>query len=408
MHAGLSSLALDAATALVVVTLALAFASLTALTLAWRRPAHRFANLARPRVLLYGGGTLALMTAAVQWWTTHQLLRAGFTQSDVGWTRIPGLDVATGATIASLVHVQSVAAVCVALLVPLACVAAWRHGPDAPRPIRLARLAAAVAIGLPVVAGSAGVAWVCALLETTTAADAFWQAWHGLEAAKWAVVGVAAFGMMAATPVVVHAASQGYVVSSKTMQRAQALLLVGLAAWSTSRFATEDIARGPLAALESGRPAWSTPDALARTLEQHATAVTLPTAPQCAEEQLDPNRYSVLPLSLDVEGFVLHDVDAWQEPVRKEIVVAGVVDRGTPAEAYRTHLEQARALGATRVAVLSERVRAEPTLTFGELRSATPCVVGWLPLDQAVRMSADPIRWTTVAFHARRVEELRE
>ncbi len=406
MHAP-SSLALDTATGLVAFSVLLALSSIAGLALASRRPSHPLARLAHPRVLLYGAGGLAMSTAAVQWWTTHRLLRAGFTPTDTGWARIPGLDVATDNALTSLVHIQSVAAVCVGLLVPLACLAAWRCSPDAHRPIRLAQLAAAVAIGLPVVAGSAGVVWVCDLLVATPAADAVWTAWHGLEAAKWAVVGVGAFGMMAATPVVVHAASQGHVVSTKTMQRAQAMLLIGLAAWSTSRFATEDLSRGPLAQLESGRAAWTTPDALARRLEQHATTVTLPTAPACAEEQLDVAQHAVLPLSLDASGFALHDTDAWQQTGAGELVVAGVVDRGAPADAYLPYLERARALGATRVAVLSERVRAEATLTFGELRSASPCVVGWLPLDKAARMSAEPIRWTTVAFHARRVEELR-
>ena len=150
MHAP-SSLALDTATGLVAFSVLLALSSIAGLALASRRPSHPLARLAHPRVLLYGAGGLAMSTAAVQWWTTHRLLRAGFTPTDTGWARIPGLDVATDNALTSLVHIQSVAAVCVGLLVPLACLAAWRCSPDAHRPIRLAQLAAAVAIGLPVV-----------------------------------------------------------------------------------------------------------------------------------------------------------------------------------------------------------------------------------------------------------------
>ncbi len=230
--------------------------------------------------------------------------------------------------------------------------------------------------------------------------SAIWETWHLLEASKWAVAGLAAVGLMAATPVVMHAASKGNVVSARTHQLSQAVLLVGLAAWSTSRFASEDLARGPMASLERGDGAWRQPApqrALPPVLD---TTMQLPTGSQCSEVPFRPSEHQVLPLELGRSGPPSAPGWASLRGDTRPLVVIAAVDRRTESHIYEPALLKAQALGAKRIAILTRQEDEQASLTFGTLHAQSPCVLGWLDMSHALRLSSEGSRWTTLAYAA--------
>lgn len=384
----------------VVFTLVAVGATTAGLIATGRGRATRLRVLGHPLVALIAAALLVALAAIGQWVISHAVIGSTFAPTDDGWRRVAGTHVDAAAAMASAAALQRTVALCVAVLVPLSWVAAWRHDPQRERAAVGASVAGVFAMSLPVLAGCAGVMWMADAMLASTPSEAVWTAWHTLEAAKWGVAGVAAVGLMAATPVVMHAASKGHVVSPRTTQLSQVVLLVGLAAWSTSRFANEDLVRGPMTSLDRGEGAWHR-HVDSRNLPQLAGMGELPTASRCTDEPLDPRRHRVLSLELDAMGSA--PTPNW-EPAppndRRETVLVAAVDRRAKAEVYQPALLRAQAQGVRRVALVTVQDDAEETLTLGTIHTQSPCVLGWIPLSQALRLSSSGSRWTTLAYAA--------
>lgn len=358
--------------------------------------------LGHPLVALIAAGGVVAFAAIGQWGVTHTVLDAAFAPTDDGWRRVSVVEFDPSIAMHATASLQRWAALCVTALVPVSWIAAWRFDPSRETSAVVASVAATVAMTLPVLAGCGGILWMADTMIGHDPAAATWSAWHSLEASKWAVAGVAAVGLMAATPVVMHAASKGNVVSARTLQLSQALLLVGLAAWSTSRFASEDLSRGPMTTLERGegasraRPSQrALPPVLDRTLQ-------LPTASHCAERPLNASQHRVLPLELGQRESAHASLSAWDElpeDDRTPLLVAAV-DRRATSQVYEPALLKAQAMGALHVAIVTLQEDEQDSLTFGTLRSQSPCVLGWLSIGHALRLSSEGSRWTTLAYAA--------
>lgn len=356
--------------------------------------------LGHPLLALISAALLVALAALDQWIISDAVLDSAFAPTDDGWRRVAGTSVDISAAMTSAATLQRTVAVCVAALVPLSWVAAWRYDPSRERLAVGASTAGVFAMSLPVLAGCGGVMWMADTMLETTPGEAVWTAWHALEASKWAVAGIAAVGLMAATPVVMHAASKGHVVNLRTTQLSQVVLLVGLAAWSTSRFANEDLLRGPMTSLDRGEGAWRRhPNS--RTLPQFTGSGELPTASRCTDDPIDPRRHRVLSLELDVLGTAaLPQWSATPANDGRETVLVAAVDRRTTPEVYQPALLRAQALGVRRIALVTVQDDTEPTLTLGTIQTRSPCVLGWIPMRQALRLSSSGSRWTTLAYAA--------
>ncbi|MCR9160897.1 MAG: hypothetical protein ACE37F_10720 [Nannocystaceae bacterium] len=368
--------------------------------------ARRAQALGHPLVALITAALLVAVGALGQWLISHAVIDATFAPVDDGLRRVAGTHVDATAAMTSIASLQRTVAICVAVLVPLSWVAAWRHELGREPAALGASVASVFALSLPVLAGCGGVMWMAdAMLVRSSVPAAIWTAWHALEASKWAVAGTAAVGLMAATPIVMHAASTGHVVSPRTSQLCAVMLLVGLAAWSTSRFANEDLVRGPMTALDRGEGAQyrSTQGQELPTLRGVGE---LPTASRCAEHAIDPQRHRALELVLDAVR--TGTVPQWRPSPpsdRRETVLVAAVDRRARPEVYEPALLRAQALGVERVALVTVRDDTEQTLTLGTIHTESPCVLGWMPLSQALRLSSSGSSWTTLAYaasHARR------
>lgn len=354
--------------------------------------------LGHPLVALVGAALVVGIGALGQWAITHGLIDATFASTDDGWRRVASAQADAAAAMTLAASLQRFVAMTVAVLIPVAWLAAWRHDPARERSAIVASVAATFAASLPVLVGCGGVMWMADIMTTLEPGASVWPAWHALEVSKWAVAGIAAVGLMAATPIVMHAASRGNVVGARTSQLSQVILLVGLAAWSTSRFANEDLVRGPMASLDRGEGPWR--HGAAQVLPEPG-GLELPTASRCTDDPVDPNRQRVLTLQLDAYGdrgdetWPQHRAD---DP--REWVLVAAVDRRAPASAYQPALLRAQELGVRRIALVTTHDDTEPSLTLGTLHSQVPCVLGWLGIDHALRLSASGSRWTTLAYAA--------
>ncbi len=385
----------------VLVTLGAGLVTIAGLVITATGRTSRARALGHPLVALVAAGAVVALAAAGQWVITHAAISNGFEATTDGWRRVATAPIDATAAMAAAASLQRFAAGCVATLVPLSWLAAWRYDPNRERSAVVASVAATFAMSLPVIAGCSGVAFVVDTMLAAPPAEAMWPAWHALEASKWAVAGIAAVALMAATPIVMHAASRGNVVSSRSSQLSQVMLLVGLAAWSTSRFANEDLVRGPMASLERGEGAWHRPLESRNLPTVHGTGMVLPTASRCSDTLIDPARHQVLQLQIDDYGTVTmpqwpsaDDVDG------RERVVVAAVDRRTEARRYEPALIRAQALGVHRIAIVTRRDDAESSLTLCTLYSQTPCVLGWIGMDHALRLSSAASQWTTLAYAA--------
>ena len=362
--------------------------------------ANRLRVLGHPLFALIAAALLVAIAALGQWLISHAVIGSTFAPTDDGFRRVAGTHVDAAAAMASAAALQRTVALCVATLVPLSWFAAWRHDPTRERAAIGASVAGVFAMSLPILAGCGGVVWMADAMLATTPSEAVWTAWHTLEAAKWAVAGIAAVGLMAATPVVMHAASKGHVVSPRTSQLSQVVLLVGLAAWSTSRFANEDLVRGPMTSLDRGEGAWHRL-ADSRNLPQLAGMGELPTASRCTDEPIDPRRHRVLSLELDAIGAATTpEWSAAPPDDHRETVLVAAVDRRAKPEVYQAALLRAQALGVRRIALVTVQDDAEQTLTLGTIHTQSPCVLGWISMGQALRLSSSGSRWTTLAYAA--------
>ncbi len=369
------------------------------------RGARRCSDLGHPLVALVGAAVVTALAGAAQWWITHAIMAGAFAPAPDGWTRVASVGVDLGPALDALARVQTVAATCVGILVGLSWVCACLHDRGAQRSSRVASGASVLALSVPVLAACGGVHWIATAMLEPSAEGAIWSGWHALEASKWMVAGLAATALMAATPIVVHAASRGHVVGRRLYQLAQAMLLVGLAAWSTSRFANEDLVRGPMSALSRGRAPWRA-DARARALPpMQSWAVQLPVAARCSEVGVESSGLHVLPLQLDAGGHEQLGPNSWPDALHGEGVVAAAIDRRAPGAAFIDALVRAQALGATRVAVVTTRSDAEVSLTFGTVHTQLPCVLGWIGMDHALSLAADGGRWNTLAYAAGHTED---
>lgn len=358
--------------------------------------------LGHPLIALVAAGGVVALAALGQWGITHTVLDTGFAPTDDGWRRVGLVALDPSIAMDASASLQRWSALCVATLVPVSWIAAWRFDPAREVSAVVASVVGAVALSLPVLAACGGVLWMADTMIGHEPSDAMWSAWHALEASKWAVAGIAAVGLMAATPVVVHAASKGNVVSPRTLQLSQALLLVGLAAWSTSRFASEDLARGPMASLERGEGAWRRPAherALPPVLDP---TVQLPIASHCAEVPFNAAQHRVLPLELGAMESAAASLSTWNElpeDYRTPILVAAI-DRRAQAHVYEPALVKAQALGVTQVAIVTRQEDEQHSLTLGTLRAQSPCVLGQISIGHALRLSSEGSRWTTLAYAA--------
>lgn len=385
------------------------------------RPQHRLASMASPWTLVGGIVVVVGIAAGAQWTATYALVEGLFAPTDEGWLRLQGADSThTAAGVALIVSTQHAAAIAVAALVPFAWLGVWLHRPQDPSPTRVAALAAAIALSAPVLAGCAGIyhsthsllsgeASFQALsgrssLDATSALDALIAStWHGVELWKWGISGVAAVMLLACTPIVVRAASRGFVVSARTYQGAQVVLLVGLAAWSTSRFATEDLLRGPIARLEVGQHA--TRDESRVLSLPNTSDFQLPTATECVDELYESSEQPRLLLALDVRGEPQQPQDTmwWTEqsspePVDPATVLIAVVDRRTPAALFEPFFIDARNRGVHKVALVTRRQHTERSLTLGELRSDSLCIMGQVDMARALMLANSQVRWSTIAY----------
>lgn len=386
------------AAACLALTVVAVVANLVGLVAVHRGNRGRVHMLAHPLVLLCAGAGVMAFAAAGQWSITHGLLDAAFVPTDIGWRRAAVVSVDPAAAMLDAAGLQRWVAGCIAALVPMSWLAAWRFDPSRERSATVASVAAALAMSLPVLAGCVGVFAVTDTMQGAAASDAVWASWHTLEAAKWAVAGLAAVALMAVTPIVMHAAARGNAVSPRTMQLSTVVLLVGLAAWSTSRFANEDLLRGPMASFDRDADPWHIlPESRGLPPIDDPT-LQLPIGATCVET-VDPRRQQALPLVVRFGGGT-HDA-AWSpDDDGRERVVVALIDRRTEAEHYQRELRDAKRLGATRIAVLTARHDHEPSLTLGTLESTRPCVMGWIDIDAALQLSYEDGRWTTVAFAA--------
>ena len=364
--------------------------------------ASRARVLGHPLVVLVGAATVVGVAALGQWAVTHAVLGAGFSPTDDGWRRIASAHVDVELAIAAVASLQRTAAICVAVMIPCAWIAAWRFDPTRERSATVAAVAGTFALTLPVLAGCGGVLWMADTMLTVRSEAAIWPAWHALEASKWAVAGIAAVGLMAATPVVVHAASRGHVVSARSSQLAQVMLLVGLAAWSTSRFASEDLVRGPMTTLERGDGAWHQRTDSQGLRPLSSTILQPPTASQCATERVAPETQRVLWVELDTYGSPngTRDWPRTPEEAGPNPVLVATIDRRASRAIYEPVLLRAQRLGVQRIAIVTTLDDVEPSLTLGSLHSQSPCVLGWIGMDHALRLSSAGSRWTTLAYAA--------
>lgn len=371
------------------------------LTLTATRSTSRARALGHPLVALIAAGLVVAAVAAGQWVITHTVLERGFAPTDDGWRRVALAQIDASIAMAATIELQRFGAGAIAVLVPLSWIAAWRHDPSRETSALVASVAATFALGLVILAGCGGILWMTDVMTANATSEAVWPAWHALEAGKWAVAGVAAVGLMSATPIVMHAAARGNAVSARTSQLAQVIFIVGLAAWSTSRFANEDLVRGPMASLERGESAWRRSAASQALSSPLVRGLDLPTASACSDEGVDPHRQRVLHLSLD-GGSAARTTDwpAEGELDSREPVLAAAIDRRAPPDAYTPWLVRAQALGVERIAILTVREDAETSLTLGEIRSTSPCVLGWIGMDHALQLSASSGQWTTLAYAA--------
>ncbi len=367
--------------------------------------ARHLAVMAHPLVALAAAAGVVAIAAAGQWWITHTVLGNAFAPTANGWARVSAIDIDIATALAALTRVQTTAAGCVGVLVGLSWICVLLYDPRAERSARVASGAAVVAVSLPVLAACLGVQMTSEAMLEPSAGAAMWSAWHALEASKWLVAGLAATGLMAATPIVVHAASRGHVVGPRLYQLAQAILLVGLAAWSTSRFASEDLVRGPMAALSRGQAPWRA-DARTRAVPtMNAWAMQLPAAARCSDVGMDRGSLHVLPLQLGAHGTEHAGPSSWSAAPEGDVVVAAAIDRRAPAKVFTNALVHAQSLGATHVAVVTMRVDEETSLTLGTLRSDMPCVLGWIGMAHALRLASDGGRWNTLAYAAAHTDD---
>ncbi|MGH1343469.1 MAG: hypothetical protein ACRBN8_18055 [Nannocystales bacterium] len=358
--------------------------------------------LGHPLVALVTAAAVVALAAVGQWGVTHTVLGAAFAPTEDGWRRVSLVGFDPSAAMDATASLQRWASLCVATLVPVSWIAAWRFDPSRETTAVVASVVGTVALSLPVLAACGGILWMADTMIGHDPSEAMWEAWHILEASKWAVAGVAAVGLMAATPVVMHAASKGNVVSSRTHQLSQALLLVGLAAWSTSRFASEDLARGPMASLERGESAWRRPTPERALPAVRDLSLQLPIASHCSEVPFNPSRQRVLPLELGPTQSAAAPVSTWEahsEDDRTPVLVAAV-DRRAPPHVYQPALVKAQALGVEQVAIVTLREDEQQSLTLGTLHAQSPCVLGWLPIGHALRLSSEGSQWTTLAYAA--------
>lgn len=358
--------------------------------------------LGHPLVALVAAASVVALAAIGQWGVTHSVLDAAFAPTEEGWRRVSVVGFDASIAMNAAASLQRWAALCVATLIPVSWIAAWRFDPSRESSAVLASVVGTVAMTLPVLAGCVGVVWMADTMIADGPAAAMWSAWHILEASKWAVAGIAAVGLMAATPLVMHAASRGNVVNARTHQLSQALLLVGLAAWSTSRFAGEDLARGPMASLERGEGAWRRPAPQRALPAVLNPTLELPIASHCSEVPFNPAQHQILSLELGTTESSDATLSAWDKlPAddRTPVLVAAV-DRRAQNHVYEPALLRAQALGVTRVAIVTLQEDEQQSLTFGTLQAQSPCVLGWLPIEQALRLSSDGSRWTTLAYAA--------
>lgn len=365
-----------------------------------RPSTSRSRALAHPLVPLIAASVLVALGAFGQWVITHTVIDRGFAPTLDGWRRVALADVDAGAAMVAAASLQRFIAMTVAAVVPVAWIAAWRHDPDRETSAVVASVAATFAMSLPVLAGCGGIVWLADTMTTLEPSEAVWPAWHALEASKWAVAGLAAVGLMAATPIVMHAASRGNVVGARTHQLSRVVLLVGLAAWSTSRFANEDLVRGPMASLERGESAWHNLPEVGFPSTRGA-AIQLPTGSRCVNDPVDASRQQLLPIELD--AYTSGIPQSWptqDDRAERERVMVAAVDRRAPPSVYQPALLRAQALGVERIAVLTSRDDMEPSLTFGTIHSKAPCVLGWIGIDHALRLSASGSSWTTLAYAA--------
>ena len=383
----------------VAVTVATVLATTFGLGLTAIGRTSRARALGHPLLVVVAIGIVVALGAAGQWAIARGLLDASFAPTDDGWRRVASVEADGGTAMLLTASLQRFMAMAVAVLVPVAWFAAWRHDPARDRSAVVASVAATIAASLPVLAGCGGVVWMADTMTSVEPGASVWPAWHALEASKWAVAGIAAVGLMAATPLVMYAASGGHVVSARTSQLAQVVLLVGLAAWSTSRFANEDLVRGPMASLDRGEGPWRRAESRALP---HPGVLELPTTSRCAEEPVDPTRQRVLTLQLDAWGGRGDDA-RWplsRAGETQEWVVAAAVDRRAPPSVYAPALLRAQKLGVRRIALVTTQDDAERSLTLGTIHSEAPCVLGWIGIDHALRLSASGSQWTTLAYAA--------
>ena len=375
-------------------------------------------RLDSPRTaVLSVAGVFAIMAAGT-YAGVRAIVDRSFEATELGLVRGPTTDAAAFAdAIAGIVGLQAVAAICLLALVPAAVLGAWRRASGSSMLGRTAPAVAALAIGLPVAAGGLSFLWVLdTMLSARGYADVAWESWHAVEFARWAVLGVGATALMAATPIVVEAASRGHVIGRRAYAATQVILVVGFGAWTLTRFLAEDVRRGPMTTLAEGDLDGLQGPAGTGVAPENLHTIDLPRGAWCDVDEVDPTTEVAVPLALthSLEGRYGEDrflgVASWRSHAKQTLALSddrtpllvAAIDRRVAAKAFDDYLATARELGIEDLAILTFTDDRHRTLTLGEVYTRRPCVLVRTTIDEARSYKSMDMWWGSVS---RRITE---
>jgi hypothetical protein len=382
------------------------------------RHLHPLRRLDTPRTPVLAALAVFAILAAGTYAGVHEIVSHTFEPTEDGLVRGPTVDVlAVAEAITRIVGLQAVAAICLLALVPAAVLGVWRRAPGSSMLARVAPTVAAIAIALPVTVGGVSILWILdAMLASRPYAELAWESWHAVEFARWAIVGAGATALMAATPIVVEAASRGHVIGRRAYTASQVILVVGFGAWTLTRFLAEDVRRGPIATLDDGDVADLWDPAATSVAPENLHTIDLPRGAWCDVNEVDPAREIAVPLALthSLEGRYgdarFLGVRAWQTRAEQTLTQAdgrtpllvAALDRRVTGEEFRGYLDAAEGLGIERLAILTFTDDHHRTLTLGEIYTRRPCVLVRTTVEQVQSYTTHGVWWGSVS---RRITE---
>ncbi len=391
-----------------------------------RRRVPALARVGSVRATIFAALWLVVVDAIGTAIVVRELLSRAFELGDAGLVRIVGSDLvptALASRLDTLLGLQALTAVGLLALVPTVILAAWREANGSSLLGRVAPVVATAAIALPVAAAAIATLAVldAMILPTCTSAAcldgrdadvgaAVWAAWNAAEVGRWAIVGLAAMGLMAATPIVMEAAARGHVVDRRRYLAAQALFVVGFGAWALTRLLAEDVARGPIDRIAHGELAT---DASAGTgLDaSDLDTIDLPRGAWCHVDEIDARSEVAVPLVLthSLEGRWGNDrllgVDAWVARARASLatdqdrpaVLVAALDMRITSREFGPYLRAAEELGIEELAIVTFTDERQRTLTLGDVYTRRPCVLVRTDLRRARQYTLPGVWWGSLS-----------